>query len=191
MTEPAAKSKRATKPEQPAAERKPIAINPGDVALAELRQTDWRITLPAGTEAADIHLNPDACALLGHLLSIGDRVTGITGDGRTMLLCVCVAGDRNSTATTPVLHVLQRINLPRPEEITSNLPAGFYLRPAQPGDGRDGWLCCRKRENDTDEIVMNSNSIFNRDEALQFLLSHPATRDAAGKGSMNPVVYVP
>jgi hypothetical protein len=154
--------------------REPVVVSPDRMELAEQRQADWRGVLPGGTRASDIHARPEAFALCAHMLSIGDSLTLITADEKFMFRCVCVVGDRLATITNPVVYVLDTIKLPRGDELSDALPSNIYVRRAVPGDNREGWLCCWKREDG--EIVLNGEPIFDKAEAEARLRNHAAVR---------------
>jgi hypothetical protein len=165
----------------PAAERPPFHISPEQTKLAEQVRNDWVVVVPAGTTAKDLDLQSEPFALIADMLHEGDNLRCLSGDKRTVIDCVCV----HRAGTKAVCRVVLELKVPSLTESDSDrIPAGFEVVEAMPRDIQPGWLVRRK----DGPLLNHGMHIYDREQAIRFLLDHASVRCETPQSVMRPVL---
>ncbi len=166
----------------PPAVRAPVLIPPANFELAEQKRNQWFGTVPAGTTAEDLHLDPAPFALVASILTRGDDVRLITSDEKLMIDLVCVVGTRGSLA---MCHVIGTVALPA-VSYSHTLPPNHEVRRATPDESHlGGFVAVRKDPETGQEVILSASESFHDYESCRaFLVNHASLR-----GATNPALH--
>lgn len=158
------------------APRPAVMIPLGTLEHREQRNNDWRAVVPAGTTAEDINFKPGACALISSRLMLGDTLTLITQDGKTLIRAVCVMGDQGGSA---MCAVTDEFDLQQTAPLGDELPAGYSVRRTSVADEERGYqLGMWIGQRDSDGHPM-TEALPTQGDAKSALQRHAAFRDGA------------
>ena len=170
---------RSTQDAPKATERKPVIVSPDAMQLAEMRHTDWHLTVPAGVDAVDLHMLSDPWAACAHNMGLGDRLTIVTADDKLLLLGVCVYGNRGTKAC---VAITDRIELPQLDEAEGSVPGYSIRRTTSQEQATFGnWVVVRDEDG---HILSYGTKLLSKLDAIQYRDRHPAVR-ALGTAPMH------
>ncbi len=146
-------------------------ISPEKTELAEHHNNRHFAVAPKGMTPAELDMQPEPFALIAERLTRFDDIRVVAAEGTWLadfIVVECGQGYAYCQMTS---------QLPLPEvqgQATERIPDGFKIRQAGPGDGQEGWLVVRLK----DEVVLNAGQspMYRKEEAIRYLLDHPSVR---------------